>query len=132
MLHQSNRPYQTPMCFFFFFNDPAPPDLSPLPLPAALPIAAFFPSPVPATVFVALFLIERVLPLRKRCSSILPRVVLNLIISAAAFAIAAILVRPAATAAMSWATQKPFGVVHVVAMPSALRFIASFLLMDLT
>src|SRR5437870_4819378 len=87
---------------------------------------------VTATVFVALFLIERVLPLRKRCSSILPRVVLNLIISAAAFAIAAILVRPAATAAMSWATQKPFGVVHVVAMPSALRFIASFLLMDLT
>src|SRR5256885_12164389 len=24
--------------FFFFFNDPAPPELSPLPLPAALPI----------------------------------------------------------------------------------------------
>jgi sterol desaturase/sphingolipid hydroxylase (fatty acid hydroxylase superfamily) len=87
---------------------------------------------VTATVFVALFLIERVLPLRKRCSSILPRVVLNLIISAAAFAVAAILVRPAATAAMSWATQKPFGVVHLVAMPPALRFIASFLLMDLT
>ncbi len=87
---------------------------------------------VTATVFVALFLIERVLPLRNRCSSILPRVVLNLIISAAAFAIAAILVRPAATAAMSWAAQKPFGVVHLVAMPPALRFIASFLLMDLT
>src|SRR5436189_3509426 len=87
---------------------------------------------VTATVFVALFLIERVLPLRNRCSSILPRVVLNLIISAAAFAIAAILVRPAATAAMSWAAQMPFGVVHLVAMPPALRFIASFLLMDLT
>ncbi len=87
---------------------------------------------VTATVFVALFLIERVLPLRKHCSSILPRAVLNLIISAAAFAVAAILVRPAATAAMSWATQKPFGVVRLVAMPPALRFIASFLLMDLT
>src|SRR5260370_105204 len=24
--------------FFFFFNDPAPPEISPLPLPAALPI----------------------------------------------------------------------------------------------
>src|SRR2546430_12308193 len=26
------------MFFFFFFNDPAPPEISPLPLPAALPI----------------------------------------------------------------------------------------------
>src|SRR5256885_1618794 len=26
--------------FFFFFNDPAPPEISPLPLPAALPISA--------------------------------------------------------------------------------------------
>jgi sterol desaturase/sphingolipid hydroxylase (fatty acid hydroxylase superfamily) len=85
-----------------------------------------------AAVFVALFVFERFLPLRRRCSSLLPRVILNLIISAAAFAVAAILVRPAATAALSWATQKPFGLVHLVAMPRALGFIISFLLMDLT
>lgn len=85
-----------------------------------------------AAVFVALFVLERLLPLRRRCSSLLPRVVLNLIISAAAFAVAAILVRPAATAALSWATQKPFGLVHLLALPSALQFIAAFLLMDLT
>src|SRR5947208_8973057 len=87
---------------------------------------------VTATVFVALFVLERFLPLRRRCSSLLPRVILNLIISAAAFAVAAILVRPAATAALSWATQKPFGLVHLIALPPALAFIASFLLMDLT
>jgi len=87
---------------------------------------------VTATVFVALFVLERFLPLRRRCSSLLPRVILNLIISAAAFAVAAILVRPAATAALSWATQKPFGLVHLIALPPALGFIASFLLMDLT
>ena len=85
-----------------------------------------------AAVFVALFVLERLLPLRRRCSSLLPRVILNLIISAAAFAVAAILVRPAATAALSWATQKPFGLVHLLALPSALQFIAAFLLMDLT
>jgi sterol desaturase/sphingolipid hydroxylase (fatty acid hydroxylase superfamily) len=84
-----------------------------------------------AAVFVALFVLERLLPLRRRCSSLLPRVILNLIISAAAFAVAAILVRPAATAALSWATQKPFGLVHLLA-PSSLQFIAAFLLMDLT
>ena len=87
---------------------------------------------VTATVFVALFVLERFLPLRRRCSSLLPRVILNLIISAAAFAVAAILVRPAATAALSWATQKPFGLVHLIALPPALGCIASFLLMDLT
>src|SRR5438093_2535978 len=85
-----------------------------------------------AAVFVALFVLEGLLPLRRRCSSLLPRVILNLIISAAAFAVAAILVRPAATAALSWATQKPFGLVHLIALPPALGFIASFLLMDLT
>jgi sterol desaturase/sphingolipid hydroxylase (fatty acid hydroxylase superfamily) len=85
-----------------------------------------------AAVFLALFVLERLLPLRRRCSSLLPRVILNLIISAAAFAVAAILVRPAATAALSWATQKPFGLVHLLALPSALQFIAAFLLMDLT
>jgi sterol desaturase/sphingolipid hydroxylase (fatty acid hydroxylase superfamily) len=87
---------------------------------------------VTATVLVALFVLERFIPLRRRCSSVLPRVILNLIISAAAFAVAAILVRPAAMATLSWATQKPFGLVHLVALPPALGFIASFLLMDLT
>src|SRR2546430_16622430 len=94
--------------------------------PAILTLAAT------ATVFVALFVLERFFPLRRRCSSLLPRVILNLIISAAAFAVAAILVRPAAITTLNWATQKPFGLVHLIALPPALGFIASFLLMDLT
>ncbi|HWN24051.1 MAG TPA: sterol desaturase family protein [Candidatus Sulfotelmatobacter sp.] len=87
---------------------------------------------ITAAIFVALFVLERLLPLRRRYSSLLPRVILNLVISAAAFAVAAILVRPGAIAALSWATQKPFGLVHLLALPPALGFIASFLLMDLT
>jgi len=94
--------------------------------PATLTLA------VTATVFVVLFVLERFLPLRTRYSSLLPRVILNLIISAAAFAVAAILVRPAAMAALSWATQKPFGLIHLIALPPVFGFIASFLLMDLT
>ena len=87
---------------------------------------------ITAAIFVALFVLERLLPLRRRYSSLLPRVILNLVISAAAFAVAAILVRPGAIAALSWATRKPFGLVHLLALPPALGFIASFLLMDLT
>src|SRR2546422_3736496 len=37
-------------CFFFFFlNNPAPPESSPLPLPAALPISVVTPAPVAVT-----------------------------------------------------------------------------------
>jgi sterol desaturase/sphingolipid hydroxylase (fatty acid hydroxylase superfamily) len=86
---------------------------------------------VTAAVFVALFTLEHFLPLRRRCSSLLPRVILNLVISAAGFAVAAIIVRPAAIATLNWTTQKPFGLVHL-ALPPVLGFIASFLLMDLT
>src|ERR1017187_10679571 len=31
------------VCFFFFFNDAAPPEIYPLPLPAALPIYVAYP-----------------------------------------------------------------------------------------
>src|SRR2546430_16965898 len=94
--------------------------------PAILTLAAT------ATVFVALFVLERFFPLRRRCSSLLPRVILNLIISAAAFAVAAILVRPGALTPLNRPTQKPFGLVHPIAVPSAFGVLASFLLMDLT
>src|SRR2546423_13185395 len=32
-------PTRLPSCFFFFFNNPAPPEIYPLPLHAALPIS---------------------------------------------------------------------------------------------
>src|SRR2546429_9685101 len=34
------QPAQNARAFFFFFNDPAPPEIYPLPLPDALPICA--------------------------------------------------------------------------------------------
>src|SRR3989441_12956871 len=34
-----SQPRVLPVCFFFFFIDPAPTEISPLPLPAALPIS---------------------------------------------------------------------------------------------
>src|ERR1022692_4079291 len=42
-LHRRGGPYRrsgagVPVCFFFFFNDPAPPEIYPLSLPGPLPI----------------------------------------------------------------------------------------------
>jgi hypothetical protein len=42
-----------------------------------------------------------------------------------------LLVRPTALSVLDWASQKPFGLVHVMPMPVVVQFIIAFLLMDL-
>jgi sterol desaturase/sphingolipid hydroxylase (fatty acid hydroxylase superfamily) len=79
-----------------------------------------------------LFLLERVLPLRARTTGIVARLFVNLVMSALAFVVAAILVRPATIGAMGWSAEAPFGLMHVLNLPPAARFIVGFLWMDLT
>jgi sterol desaturase/sphingolipid hydroxylase (fatty acid hydroxylase superfamily) len=79
-----------------------------------------------------LFIIERHWPLRRSQRPLLPRLIVNAGISAAAFAVAALLVRPLAIAALTWASDRPFGAVHLLPLPVAGQFVLSFLLMDLT
>lgn len=62
----------------------------------------------------------------------LGRLLINVCISATAFVVAMLLVRPAALAAMQWASDQPFGVINLLPMPGAAQFALSFLLMDLT
>ena len=79
-----------------------------------------------------LFGVERRAALRRRRRPLLGRLLVNGAIAALAFAVAMLLVRPAALAALRWASDEPFGLVHVIPMPGALQFVASFLLMDVT
>ncbi len=79
-----------------------------------------------------LFLLERVLPLRTRTAGIFARLFVNLVMSALAFVVAAILVRPAALAAMGWSAARPFGLLHIMNLPPAAIFVVGFLWMDLT
>jgi len=79
-----------------------------------------------------LFILERRQALRRSRRPLLPRLVVNAGISAAAFVVAGLLVRPLALAALEWASDRPFGFVHLVPMPVAAQFVLSFLLMDLT
>jgi sterol desaturase/sphingolipid hydroxylase (fatty acid hydroxylase superfamily) len=85
-----------------------------------------------ACLFVALLFVERALPLRKRKAELLGRLLLNLAVSALAFLIAGLLVRPGALAAMKWGSQKSFGLLYLVKLPQAASFVLAFLLMDLT
>jgi sterol desaturase/sphingolipid hydroxylase (fatty acid hydroxylase superfamily) len=85
-----------------------------------------------AVLMVLLFTIERFQPLRRDRRPLLGRLLVNAGISAAAFAVAALLVRPVAMTVLAWASDRPFGAVHLMPMPVAAQFVLSFLLMDLT
>jgi sterol desaturase/sphingolipid hydroxylase (fatty acid hydroxylase superfamily) len=87
--------------------------------------------PIAIAVFALLFLIERFVPLRKTTQSLFTRLLVNLAISAVTFVAAVGLVQPAAQCALRWSVDKPFGLIHVVALPTPFTFVISFLLMDL-
>jgi sterol desaturase/sphingolipid hydroxylase (fatty acid hydroxylase superfamily) len=81
---------------------------------------------------VLLFAVERIAWLRRPNRPLVGRLLINGTISALALAVAAWLVRPAALSALRWASDAPFGVLHMLPMPPAAQFAVSFLLMDLT
>ena len=80
---------------------------------------------------VLLFVLERLFPLRKITRALVGRLLVNFSISALAFLVAALLVRPTAQATLHWTNEKTFGVVHLVPLPAPFEFALSFLLMDL-
>lgn len=83
-------------------------------------------------VLATLFVVERLLPLRRGTRPLLGRLIVNAAIAGIAFATAAFLVRPAALSVLAWASERPFGLIHVLPMPAAVQFVIAFLLMDLT
>ncbi|MBV9129152.1 MAG: sterol desaturase family protein [Verrucomicrobia bacterium] len=91
------------------------------------------PTPVIAVaVFALLFVFERFFPLRKATRSLLTRLFANLALSVLAFVAAVCFLQPAVESALRWSAGKPFGFVHLLALPSPISFVLSFLLMDLT
>src|SRR5437868_8151373 len=86
---------------------------------------------IAAVLFALLFGLERVCPLRKGTRSLLGRLVVNVAVSALTFLAAATLVQPATHWALHLSASKPFGLIHLVTLPSWLELTLSFLLMDL-
>ena len=86
----------------------------------------------PVAVFCFCSSLERFFPLRKATRSLLARLVVNIAISACTFISAVGLLQPAVQSALRWSADKPFGFVHLIALPSPFEFVLAFLLMDLT
>ena len=82
--------------------------------------------------YVSFFLLERALPLRTAKARLLPRLLVNLAISATAFAAAAMLVWPAAAAMLGYTESRALGLIPLLGLHGALEIVAVFLLLDLT
>jgi len=82
--------------------------------------------------YVSLFLLERARPLRQPKAHLLHRVLVNMVISATAFAAAAALVKPAATAMLEFSAGKSFGLIPFLGLTGPFEIVAVFPLLDLS
>jgi len=82
--------------------------------------------------YLLFFALERALPLRRAKAPLLPRLAVNIAISAAAFATVALLVQPAASAMLDQTESRAWGLLPLLGLAGAAEIIAAFLLLDLT
>jgi len=82
--------------------------------------------------FALLFVVEKIFPLRESRAGLLARLLINASLSALAFLVAALAVRPAALHTLAWASAQPFGLIHLLALPGWAQFMVGFLLLDLS
>ena len=87
---------------------------------------------LPAALFLILFGLERLVPLRRSSRPLRPRLSTNALLAVLAIATAALFVALAATGALEWVRNQRFGLLAWLNLPVALEFIAGFLLMDLS
>ncbi len=80
----------------------------------------------------ALFVLERLVPLRESARSLLGRLAVNVVFSGLALAAATLLVKPAVAASFGRLSDAPFGLVHWLALPPLAGAVLAFLLMDLS
>jgi len=83
-------------------------------------------------IFVLLFVLEQVVPLRKRTRPLLRRFVKNLVLTGAVFLVGSLLVRRAGLGTSQWITDRGFGALFLIPLPGWGRIAIGFLLMDLT
>lgn len=79
-----------------------------------------------------LFLLERMFPLRRTKARLLPRVFVNVCLSAFTLAVAVLGVQPLVTHLLQWTSQTPFGLLQALSLPSQISAILGFLILDLT
>lgn len=82
--------------------------------------------------FILLIIFERLFPLRRQKHNYIHRLLLNLSLAAFMLTIAVLVVRPVALVTIAWSDQFHFGILYLLPLNNALKFVIGFLLMDLT
>lgn len=85
---------------------------------------------VVVTTYAILFLVERVAPLRAASRRLLPRVLINLSMSALVAVTAAVTVRPGVEQAFALSAENTFGILALFGLPTVVEFCIAFLLFD--
>ncbi len=94
--------------------------------------ASFYTPAIVFGVFLLLFSIEKFVPLRQSKTGLIARLIVNAGLSAVTFLVAAAIVRPSAMRTLHWASDRPFGLLHLVPLPAWAQFTGGFLLLDLS
>jgi sterol desaturase/sphingolipid hydroxylase (fatty acid hydroxylase superfamily) len=87
---------------------------------------------ISSAIFLLLFLLERVAPLRQQTQPLWQRLIVNTCVTATAGAVYLSCVQPAAAFMLHWTAQQPFGLVQWIKLPAILSGALAFLLMDLS
>lgn len=82
-------------------------------------------------VFALLFAVEKWFPLRRSRAGLISRLIVNGLLSGLVFLIAATAVHPSALRALGWASDRSFGLLPVLGLPTFWNSILGFLLLDL-
>ena len=101
-------------------------------MPEFIPTLKTVIAGVVAAVFVTLSLLETKFSLRQAKCSKAKRFVINAGISAIALATGAYIVAPIAVGLVARSSEKHFGLLQIIPLPSAVEFVLGFLLLDLT
>ena len=83
------------------------------------------------SLFLILFVLERFVPLRTARQALIPRMLVNLFISALAFGAAAAFVQPTVATTLQVVSGRRFGLIYLMDLPAPVQFVIGFLLMDL-
>jgi len=83
-------------------------------------------------VFLALFVLERLAPLRTPRAAVVPRLLVNLCVSALAIATAYAVVAPAVRVALRQSSTEGIGLLRWLEFPQPLEFVTGFALLDLS
>lgn len=85
-----------------------------------------------ALAYVLLFAFERILPLRRPKAALVPRIAVNVVMSATAFLAALAIVSPVSAATMQWTTASSFGLMRILGLSGIAELLVTLILLDLS